>query len=85
MRVDHTVLKVSDPATAAEGSWVIDRGKADGASLGFRIVVPGKGKYMIKNDPTTQPERATAASVIGAAAYHAVGFFTSSPLIIGCD
>jgi hypothetical protein len=74
-----------DPATAAEGSWVIDRGKADGASLGFRMVVPGKGKYMIKNDPTAQPERATAASVIGAAAYHAVGFFASCEQVVYLD
>jgi hypothetical protein len=74
-----------DPETAAEGSWLIDRGKADGASLGFRIVVPGKGKYMIKNDPSTQPERATAASVIGAAAYHAVGFFSSCEQVVYVD
>jgi hypothetical protein len=59
------------------GAWVIDKGKGNGSSLGFRISVPGRGKYMIKIDAPEQPERATAASVIGAAAYHAVGFFTS--------
>ena len=74
-----------DPSTAAPGAWVIDRGKADGASLGFRIVTQDKRKYMVKNDPKVQPERATAASVIGAAVYHAAGFFTSCEQVLYVD
>jgi hypothetical protein len=71
-----------DGETAADGSWLIDQGKANGASLGFRINIPGKGKYLLKSDPEGQPERASAASVIGAAAYHQVGFFTSCEQIV---
>jgi hypothetical protein len=63
-------------------SWVIDKGKSDGASLGFRVRIPGKGKYMFKNDAPNQPERATAASAIGAAVYHAVGFNTSCEQVV---
>jgi hypothetical protein len=40
----------------------------DGNSRGFRINVPGKGKYLLKLDDASQPELSTAATVIGAAA-----------------
>ncbi|HWZ92737.1 MAG TPA: hypothetical protein VNW92_27915, partial [Polyangiaceae bacterium] len=75
-------FELLDGETAAEGSWVIDKGKANGSSLGFRVNIPGKGKYLLKNDAKEQPERATAASVIGAAAYDAVGFFTSCEQVV---
>jgi hypothetical protein len=71
-----------DGEAATEGSWVIDKGKSNGASLGFRVNIAGKGRYLFKNDPENQPERATAASVIGAAAYDAVGFYTSCEQVV---
>jgi len=71
-----------DGESAAEGAWLIDKGKANGASLGFRVNIKGKGKYLFKTDPKGQPERATAASVIGAAAYNAVGFYTSCEQVV---
>jgi hypothetical protein len=74
-----------EPAHVEPGSWLIDRGKANGASLGFRVVLPGKRKYLIKIDAATQPELATAASVIGAASYNAVGFYTSCEQVIYVD
>ncbi len=71
-----------DPESAADGSWVIDRGKTDGSSPGFRVNIPGKGKFMFKGEPREQPERPSAASVIGAAVYAAVGFNTSCEQIV---
>src|SRR5690349_21460221 len=47
-----------------DGTWVIDHGKDNGSTLGFRVDVPGKGRYMLKADDTGKPERASAASVI---------------------
>jgi hypothetical protein len=73
---------VLDGATATEGSWVIDRGKPNGASAGFRINIGGTRRYLFKSDSKAQPERPSAASVIGAAIYHAVGFFTSCEQIV---
>jgi hypothetical protein len=73
-----------DPRTAAPGSWLIDKGKPNGASAGFRIKAGGK-KYMLKADTKQQPERPSAASVIGAAIYHAVGFNTSCEQIVYFD
>src|SRR4029077_6700665 len=67
------------------GSWVIDRGKTDGGSLGFRVRAPNGRKYLFKNDAPNHPERATAASAIGAAIYHTVGFNTSCEQIVYFD
>jgi hypothetical protein len=74
-----------DGSTAAPGSWLIDQGKPNGASKGFRIRVNGKQKYMLKSDIPEQPERPSAASAIGAAIYHAVGFNTSCEQIVYFD
>jgi hypothetical protein len=69
-----------------DGVWVVDQGKMNGSSAGFRVNIPGKGKYLFKSDqegPTqTGDERPTAASAIGATAYNAVGFFTSCEQIV---
>ena len=70
-----------DPDADPDGSWVIDKGKENGSSPGFRVVIPGKGKYLFKGDGTV-PEHPSAASVIGAAAYNAVGFNTSCEQIV---
>jgi len=61
---------------------VIDHGKDNGSTLGFRIKVPGKGTYLMKADDEGKPERASAASVIGAAFYHAIGYYTSCEQIV---
>jgi hypothetical protein len=74
-----------DGFTAAPQSWVIDQGKMNGASPGFRIRVGGKRKFMLKTDTREQPERPSAASAIGAAIYHAVGFNTSCEQVIFVD
>jgi hypothetical protein len=74
-----------DGETAAPGSWVIDQGKPNGASPGFRIKVANRFKFLLKTDTTLQPERPTAASAIGAAIYHAVGFNTSCEQIVYFD
>ncbi|MGD0678791.1 MAG: hypothetical protein ABSC94_25585 [Polyangiaceae bacterium] len=71
-----------DPDGSADGTWLIDRGKTDGSSTGFRVSIPGKGKYLFKGEPPDQRERPSAASVIGAAVYNAVGFNTTCEQIV---
>src|SRR5579859_5503610 len=70
--------QILDPDREPDGSWVIDHGKNNGSSPGFRVDVRGR-KYMFKADA---PERSSAASVVGATAYHAVGFNTSCEQIV---
>ena len=63
---------------AADGAWVIDEGKANGANPGFRVKTP-TGVYLMKADEKEQPERATGATAIATRIYHAAGYWT------GCD
>ncbi len=74
-----------DPDTAKPGEFVIDQGKPNGASPGFRVKVGGKRKYMFKTDFVKEPERPSAAAVIGTALYSAVGFNTSCEQIVYAD
>jgi hypothetical protein len=76
--------QILDPDQAADESWVIDKGKSEGSTPGFRVVVPGKGKYMLKLDTPAddQPERMAAASTVGAAIFHAAGYFMSCERIV---
>ena len=73
---------ILDPEGSPDGAWLIDHGKTNGSSPGFRVSVPGKGKYLFKGEPPDQPERPSAASVVGAAVYDAVGFNTSCEQIV---
>lgn len=66
----------------ADGSWVIDKGKTDGATPGFRVKVPGKGKFMLKADFSNQPERPSAASAIGVRLYYAAGFHVACDSVV---
>lgn len=76
---DEKQLLPSDPP---DGAWLVDEGKANGSSAGFRVNIEGKGKYLFKGDDKETPEHTTAASIVGAAAYHAAGFFTSCEQIV---
>ncbi len=71
--------QILDPDQAADGSWVIDKGKTEGSSPGFRVAIPGKGKFLFKLDAPTddQAERTAAASTISSAIFHAAGYFIS--------
>ncbi len=72
---DEKRLDVDGP----DGSWVIDQGKENGANPGFRVNVPGVGKFLLKADETDHPERATGATAIATRFYNAAGYWT------GCD
>lgn len=74
-----------DPDSAQTGAYVIDQGKPNGASPGFRVKIGGKKKYMFKTDFVKEPERPSAAAVIGTALYHAVGFNTSCEQVVYVD
>lgn len=74
-----------DPLAANPGDWVIDQGKPNGASPGFRVKIGGKKKFMFKTDFEKEPERPSAAAVIGTVVYHAAGFNTSCEQILYAD
>ncbi|HXN31285.1 MAG TPA: hypothetical protein VN894_05460, partial [Polyangiaceae bacterium] len=68
--------KLLDPEHAADGAWLIDKGKTSGSTAGFRMNIPGKGKYLVKLE-VRGPERQGAATVIGEAVFYAAGYYAS--------
>jgi hypothetical protein len=71
-----------DGTTAADGTWVIDKGKGDGSTDGFRVAVPGHGKYLFKADDGDTPEHASAAQSVGARVYYAAGYKTTCEQVV---
>lgn len=65
-----------------DGSWIIDQGKPNGANPGFRIDVPGYGKFMLKADTQGEPDRATGATAIASRLYHAAGYFAPCDSVV---
>jgi len=75
-----------DPSAVNEpGSWLIDQGKANGATPGFRIRTKDKSKFLLKNNVGGAAERASAASAIGVRLYHAAGFYTPCDSVVYFD
>ncbi|MET0795294.1 MAG: hypothetical protein ABW061_27495 [Polyangiaceae bacterium] len=67
----------SDPA---DGAWLIDHGKDNGANPGFRVNVAGT-KFMLKTDDQ-QVERATAATSIASRLYYAAGWWAACDSVV---
>lgn len=73
--------KALDP-NAPDGTWLIDKGKDNGANPGFRITVPGLGRFMLKSDPKDEPDRATGATTIASRVYHALGYYAPCDSVV---
>lgn len=73
--------KMLDP-NAADGTWTIDKGKDNGANPGFRVNIEGLGKFMLKTDPESEPDRATGATAIASRIYHAVGYHSACDTVV---
>ncbi|NJK88388.1 MAG: hypothetical protein HC923_02655 [Myxococcales bacterium] len=55
--------------------WTVVGGKPDGANPGFQVK-DGRGtRMLVKVDGVLQPERATAADVLGALLFHSAGYW----------
>ena len=69
-------------SNAADGTWLIDKGKDNGANPGFRITVKGLGRFMLKSDPSEEPDRATGATTIASRVYHALGYYAPCDSVV---
>ena len=74
--------RLLDGTTAGDGTWIIDKGKGDGSTDGFRVDIPGHGKYMFKADDTDTPEHSSAAQTVGAKVYYATGYYTTCEQVV---
>jgi hypothetical protein len=59
-----------DPSQA----WTVIGAKLDGQTPGFQIKASNGRRYLLKFDDDVQPERATAADVIGSKVFYAAGY-----------
>lgn len=73
--------EVLDP-DLPDGAWVIDQGKVNGSTPGFRVRIEGKGKFLLKGDDLEQAERSTAAQTIGSRFYHAAGYWAPCDSVV---
>ncbi|NUP06926.1 MAG: hypothetical protein HOW73_12810 [Polyangiaceae bacterium] len=71
-----------DPEKDADGSWVIDQGKPNGANPGFRVNIKGVGKFMLKADQAREGEKATGATAIATRIYHAAGWYAACDTVV---
>jgi hypothetical protein len=62
------------PGPATESPWRVIAGKTEGITPGFRIRDARGDVYLIKFDPITNPEMATAAEIISTKFFFAAGY-----------
>jgi hypothetical protein len=74
--------QILDGPSAPDGSWIIDHGKMSGVTDGFRVTVPGKGRFLFKVDDEHQPEHASAAQTVGLRMSHAAGYFVPCEQVV---
>ena len=67
---------IDEPLDPTRGPWTITSAKPNGANPGFIMEDADGRKFLLKFDGRSDPERATAADVMGSLMYHAAGFYT---------
>src|SRR5262249_31126965 len=61
-------------APSMNGPWTVNSGKNEGITPGLVITDSEKRKYVLKFDPKSNPEMASAVDVIGSRFFHALGY-----------
>lgn len=62
--------------------WTVVAAKGEGITPGFTIIDATKRRFFIKLDPKSNPEMMTAAEVISARFFHALGFHVADEYIV---
>lgn len=62
--------------------WTVVAAKGEGITPGFTVIDATKRRFFIKLDPKTNPEMMTAAEVISARFFHALGFHVADEYIV---
>lgn len=83
MSIEELVQGPDQPLPPSEeGKWKIVGAKTQGVTPGFTIVDAKGTRYLLKFDPPTNPEMATAADVVGSAFFHALGYWVPQNYIV---
>jgi hypothetical protein len=65
--------------------WTVVAAKGEGITPGFTVIDATKRRFFIKLDPLTNPEMMTAAEVISARFFHALGYHVADEYIVEFD
>src|SRR5262249_8928760 len=65
-----------------QGRWTVVSAKSEGVTPGFTILDENKRRYFMKFDPREYPEMTTAAEVISARFFHALGYHVADEYIV---
>jgi hypothetical protein len=74
-----------DNAPSGGGPWKVVKAKTEGVTPGFDIEDSRGENYTVKVDPAADPEMATAADVIGAKFFHALGYHVPEYYVVKFD
>ena len=77
--------KTIEDAPHTDASWLVDKGKTNGANPGFRVNIEGVGKFLLKADEPDEGEKATGATSIAARIYHAAGWWVACDSVVYID
>ena len=72
-------------APSPEGKWSVVGAKTAGVTPGFTIKDEKGRRYILKFDPMTNPEMATAVDVVGALFFHALGYHVPENYVVYFD
>lgn len=67
---------------SSHGTWRVVSAKSNGVMPGFVIEDEKKNRYVLKFDPPSQPELASAADVIGSKFFYALGYNTPENYVV---
>ena len=67
------------------GTWAVTAAKNEGVTPGFRIRDAAGREYMVKFDPMSNPEIASAADVITSKFFHALGYNVPENYVVYFD
>jgi hypothetical protein len=85
MSIEEIVRGPNQLDAVSIDGWPIVQEKSSGITPGYRVTDPDGRLYQVKFDPPSHPEMASAAEVIGAAIYHALGYNVVQGYIIEVD
>jgi hypothetical protein len=74
MSIEEIVRGPNESDTIDFAAWPIVQEKSSGITPGYRVRDREGRLYQLKFDPPSNPEMASAAEIIGAAIYHALGY-----------
>jgi len=85
MTIDELKRGVGNENPPAEGTWAVVAAKNEGVTPGFRIRDAKGREYLVKFDPMSNPELASAADVITSRFFHALGYNVPENYIVYFD